>query len=301
MKPPVLVALVLLAVLAPGGAGGQDRSATSGKPSSESDPGSEPRRRWAAFPREVLYPRYLADPDAPATGVEIQLYTTTGIEQAGDRRQHVKLGGAFPLLRRLESKPGGRRWQLRLDGGLDAQFDPSNQTDNTGWDGNYGLMVTSSRADGGLALRFGTFHISAHLGDEWILRTGRERVGYRREELLAGAAWVWGQGRRVYLEGGWAYENLSPLQEPARVQTGFEVEGSAPWLPAAGGWYAALDLSAWEERDWRLDAGVQVGLVARPRGRAWRLGVVYRDGRVPLGEFFAETEAHFGLGLWTEL
>lgn len=284
---PFLVALAFLA----GPLRGQD----------ESDASEAPSRRWKLFPSGDLYPRYLANPDAPATGVTLQFFSSTEIDQAGDRRQHVKLGGSFPLVGWGGRRPGGRRWHLRLDGALDAQFDPSNQTDNTGWDGNYGLMVVSDREEGGLAFRVGTFHISAHLGDEWILRTGRERINYRREELLAGVAWVWGEGDRVYLEGGWAYDVLSPLQERLRIEAGIEFEGAARWLPAATGWYVALDLSAWEERDWTLDTGAQIGLVTRPHGRTWRLGIQYWDGRVPLGEFFLETEAYLALGLWTEL
>ena len=258
--------------------------------------------RWRLFPRGHLYPRYLADPHAPTAAAEFQSVSTVGIEQAGDARQHVKLGGIFPLARREPKRPGGRRWQVRLEGGLDAVFDRENRTDNIGWDGNYGLSLTSDREEGGWAYKVGTFHISAHVGDEWIERTGRTLVGYRREELMAAVARVWGPGRRAYLEGGWAYDRLNEeRQKPARVQAGFEHQGKRRFFGDSTGWYAAIDLSAWEERDWRLDVGAQLGLVTNPHGRTWRIGLQYWDGRVPLGEFFAETEPYLALGLWTDL
>ena len=292
--------LLVVLVCLPGlGAGQTDGGGTGAV---EDDAIGRRQSKIRLFPSDALYPRYLADPHAPATGVVVQFFSTTAIEQASDRRQHIKLGGIFPLLGWGGRREGGRRWQLRLDGGLDAQFDPENQTDNTGWDGNYGLMVESHREEKGIAFRVGVFHISAHLGDEWIERTGRQRLMYRREEILAGAARSWRPGSRVYVEAGWAYDELnSSLQDPARAQAGVEIEGRRPLRRKSVTWYAALDLSAWEERDWRLDTGAQLGLVTRPQHRAWRFGLQYWDGRVPLGEFFQETESNLSIGLWTDL
>ena len=89
--------------------------------------------------------------------------------------------------------------------------------------------------------------------------------------------------------------------EPLRMQAGFEFESPRPQWRVLTGWYAATDISSWEERDWRTDVSIQAGVKVVSDGRTWRLGIQYYDGRVPLGEFFTETESAFTIGLWSEL
>ncbi len=261
---------------------------------------AEGGREIVVFPADNLYPLYIADPHSPASGILIQSFTSTGIEQAGDQRVFLKLGGRFGLLRWQPRKPGGRAWQLNLDAGLDAQFDIDNSLDNIGWDGNFGLSATTARQGGTVAWKLGILHTSAHIGDEWIERTGRERIGYTRTEALGGISARLTPRWRTYFEAGWGYDLNSDEMEPGRLQAGLDYRAPGRFWAGIGGWYAAVDLSSWEERDWRLDAGLQGGLILSG-GRTWRVGVQYWDGRVPLGEFFQHTESNFTLGLWAEL
>jgi hypothetical protein len=175
--------------------------------------------------------------------------------------------------------------------------------DNIGWDGNYGLSMTTSRAGGKRAYLIGILHTSAHVGDEWIERTGRQRLNYTREEARTAVSWQLTPSWRTYFEAGYGYTLRSDedLMAPWRAQTGLEYESRNSLWGGLAGWYLATDLAAWEERDWRLDASTQGGLMMDSAGRTWRLGLQYYDGRVPLGEFFQETEAGFTVGLWVEL
>ncbi len=261
----------------------------------------KPGREILPFPAGHLFPAYIADPHLPAAGILMQSFTSTEIDGAGDRRFFLKLGGQFGLVRWEPRAPAGRAWQLNLDAGLDAQFDIDNSLDNTGWDGNYGLSLTTAKEGGKVAWKLGTFHTSAHLGDEWIERTGRERLGYTRQEALLGLSWSFAARWRTYLEAGWAFDLHSEEMEPGRLQTGLDYRAPGRFWAGVGGWYAAVDLSSWEERDWRLDVGFQGGLLMSSTGRVWRLGIQYWDGRVPLGEFFQHTESNLTLGLWSEL
>ena len=65
-------------------------------------------------------------------------------------------------------------------------------------------------------------------------------------------------------------------------------------------WYGAVDFSALEERDWRLDTSLQGGLVSRSGGHAYRLFVQWYDGRVMLGQFTMFSEAALSLGATTQ-
>lgn len=237
------------------------------------------------FPSSNLYPAYLADPRQPEFGVTLLGFPDPNIPDSGDRRVGLKLGGRFGLVR-----IGG--WQADIEAGFTGQFDIEHSLDNIGWDGTYGFLV-STAFENGVSVQLGTKHISSHVGDEYAERTGRERIEYTREELAAGAAWSIDDRWRTYGEIGWGYQPKDEIgQEPGRLQIGFEHE--VP-LRDRLGWYAALDLQAFEERSWQLDPTLQVGILV---DRRWRAGIAVHDGAVPIGEYYQVDETYIALGLW---
>jgi hypothetical protein len=64
------------------------------------------------------------------------------------------------------------------------------------------------------------------------------------------------------------------------------------------GWYAALDLQAFAERDWQVDPTLQAGLLVPAGDRRWRVGLAVHDGAVPIGEYYRADETYVALGLW---
>jgi len=97
-----------------------------------------------------------------------------------------------------------------------------------------------------------------------------------------------------------AYKELTEEQAPWRAQVGLEWESRPELFGGRAAWYSAVDFSATQERDWRLDTAVQAGIAAKGPGSTWRFGIEYYDGRVPLGEFFQDTESRFTIGLWVD-
>lgn len=255
---------------------------------------------FLGFPIDQPYAPYIADPHRAAFGVMWADYDNVGIDDTSHRRMHLNLGGAFGLVR---IHPAGRPqdgWQINLVAGVMTQFDILNNWDSIGWDGVTGLTVTTALTET-LGLKLGLMHTSSHLGDELIQRVGRERIGYTREEYLAGVSWSFAGRWRTYGEGGWAFTNDAEPQEPGRIQAGLEYEVLDSFRSGRMGWYAALDLQSFEEKDWQIDVAAQGGLVF-PRGeRRFRLGMAYYVGRVPIGEFFQDDEGHVTAGLWLDL
>lgn len=255
-------------------------------------------RTLVAFPLDDVFPRPLADPHRAGFGLAAMWVADKDIASVGSNRFALKIGGRLGLLR---LHTDGRAWQLNIEGGFNGQFDINNSEDNLGWDGLYGLTVTTTLRPG-VAVRTGILHDSAHVGDEYIERTGRQRLGYTREEVVAGVSWQIDPRWRTYGETAYGYllrnENL---QAPGRLQTGLEHEAPTHWWAGRLSWYAALDVSAMEERDWRADVGVNVGFVTRAGERRWRLGIEYYDGRPPMGEFFQRTEQYVAVGTWLDL
>ena len=253
------------------------------------------------LPPGNLYPPSLANPQRVGFGVQWLSFTHTEIPDSGDSRVALRAGGQFGIVRVDRSGAGDRAWQVDLLGGFNAQFDADHSLDNIGWDGRYGLLITTGRSSG-TAFKFGALHDSSHVGDEYMERTGRARIGYTRHELAAGVSVPLGEHWRTYAEGGWGYQlGNHELMRPGRGQAGLEYESCPGPREHCTGWYGAVDASAMEERDWRIDMALQMGLVARSGGRTWRIGIEWYHGRPPIGEFFQYTESYISLGLWLDV
>ena len=300
-RPGAVLVLVLAGgLLAPAAALAQAPTPAETPEPAASAEGPEPSA-WGEgvvlFPGTDGYGPYVADPHRPTNAATVQLVTDPAIDGARRLRTWLAAGGRFGLLRLGPRKPGGRCWQVGVEAGLDAVFDSESRMANVGWDGNYGLVLTSSSA-GPLALKLAALHVSGHLGDEWMDETGRRRIGYTREEAVLGLAVRLARPLRLYAEGGWAYHSLNrDLQKPWRAQGGLEAQWPRAW--GRVGPYLAADLQSFDERDWCLDWAVETGVVAFTGDRRWRLGVRYVVGRPPLAEFFRDDERWltFGLGL----
>jgi hypothetical protein len=253
------------------------------------------------FPPDDLYPHYIADPHRTGFGAQRMLYNRREIPASGGDRLLLNASGTFGLIRvQPEDRPESA-WQVSAIGGIIGMYDLENAQDNIGWDGIYGLLGTGLLTSE-LGWKLGLHHISAHLGDEYVERTKRGRIGYTREELLGGVSWAVAPRWRLYGEGGWAYGlGNRQLMEPWRLQGGVEYAAPTALSQQRLGYYGAVNFSAMEERNWRLDTTLQAGLVLRSFDHNWRLGVEYHNGAPPLGEFFQDTESYFSAGLWLDL
>jgi Protein of unknown function (DUF1207) len=276
--------------LFPAGLEAQDTTPTGASATSTS------RTSVVLFPAGDIFPVYIADPYRPNNVLDQRFYTRTEIPETASPQTALSAGGRFGVLRIEPLSPSGRAWQVSLEAGLDVLFDAQHKLDSIGWDGNYGLSVTTA-AGGPLSLRFALLHLSAHLGDEYQDRTGRRRLNYTREELAIGGAWRLGPRSRAYGEFGVAYKMRSDTQAPWRFQGGLEHQGEPRLLRKQFAWYAAADISSLQERDWRLDSAFEGGLVKWTNSRAYRIGVGYHNGRSTLGEFTQASESWVSLFL----
>ena len=256
---------------------------------------------FVVFPEGTLYPADISAPQRPAFGVQLMSFSSTEIFNSGTSRYGLKLGGRFGFFRIHPKGKPDRGLQLDIIAGFNGQFDRRHSSDSIGWDGIYGLMA-SYRTGEAVAMELGVLHTSSHIGDEYAERTGRLRINYTREELVAGVSWSMAQRWRTYGEVGWGYElGNKALQEPGRLQLGLEYERREVLGKQRMGWYVAGNGSATEERDWSLDHTAQIGLSMKAGERHWRLGLEYYNGRSLIGEFFQDDESYTALGLWLDL
>ncbi len=253
------------------------------------------------FPPGDMYPYYIADQHRVGFCIQVLRYTATEIPAAGKSRIYLKTGANIGIARFHPSGHPDRGWQLSVQAGWDGQFDSDNSQDNIGWDGNYGFLLSMAPASG-LAFKLGMLHTSSHVGDEYIERTGRKRIGYTRHEITGGVSWSMSEQWRLYSEAGWGYDlRNETLMAPGRLQAGLEfVDEKSLWQDILG-WYIAVDTSTWEERDWRLDVSAQLGVLLPSADHRVKLGIEYYNGRVPIGEFFQFDETYIAFGAWMDL
>lgn len=240
------------------------------------------------LPEKLVYQPYVADPRRPRLSIK----WLRGDE--GESQVDTAIGGYFPVLSLRRQSALDEESQLALFAGVWSRWDIRESLDQIGSDFRGGLSFSYKKNLWALRLQY--FHESDHLGDELILRTGRGRINYRRDEISLGLSYTPWTQYRLYAEGGYGFI-LGKPNNPWRAQVGAEWEGN-PWFPLGGRPFAAADLQTWEESRWDPNLNLQFGVVFwnEPRSRSLRLSFDVYRGRDPLGEFLRERLRYLTLG-----
>lgn len=243
------------------------------------------------------YPQYVADPRTPHTGLLFLGVPESEIDGTSGTRINIHLRARFGILRFGDTNDM-QAWQLDFEGGFFGHFDYHHNLDGIGWDGIYELYL-SKHLSSKWIVRVGDAHDSAHVGDEFMEKKGRERIGYTREEIIVGTAWIPDKIWRAYSEAGWS-GNLKGDEDHLRFQFGIEYYSPTKFQLTNQDWYVAFDANLFEERHWSPATTLQLGLIqpsVKP-GERFRFVAELYNGRSVLGEFSFEDETYLGLGFY---
>lgn len=284
-----LIVLCGLLLIVPQLARAQSNEATESAPLAQ--------QQVVLAPTRHLYLPNLADQQRVTFGLQVLHMLNSTIPETGSSRFALRMGGRLELFNWTQQSNPVQQLQANLEVGFRGHFDIDHTLDNIGWDGNYGLLFSYRRSDS-LAYRFGLYHNSSHIGDEYIERTARERINYTREETLLGMQYTLTPDWQYYLETGIARtQDSKPLQKRHRLQTGIQFQ---PFNHASG-WYAGLDFSAYEENGWSINRALQIGFALNAAPHIWRIAFDYYRGRSTMGEFFQHQEEYVGLSLYLDV
>lgn len=210
----------------------------------------------------------------------------------GDTERWVGLldfGERFTATVRSPDREDGLRLDLAVSGGAFTRFDLETSS-NEFVEAHFRGAVQGLARRGRLAARLELHHVSSHLGDEFLVRTGRQPISTSREgvELLMQADPV--SELRVYAGGGVllrSTEDLEPLSARGGLEwwTGGGGEGPAP--------YVAADVHAWEEVGWDPAVAAEVGLATG--GGRYRLALTAGAGPSRAEQFVREDETFWGV------
>lgn len=209
----------------------------------------------------------------------------------------ITLGGRAGILRYGSSdefRPEG--FQVDIEGAGFPRLDLDHERELVSADFRFGVPFTFAR--NGWEYKFGYYHLSSHLGDEFLVRNpGYMRINYSRDVLVAAVAYRPTDTLRLYAEAGYAF--YDDVSEPWEFQFGVDYAPGAP-TGCRGAPFAAFNGHLRQELDFSGNAVVQAGWAWRGGGpgHLFRVGVEYVNGKSTQFEFFNRNEEQIGAAMW---
>jgi hypothetical protein len=259
------------------------------------------------FPQSTLvYQPMVADPRNPGNSVGYRW----GDQVIGDQVVEVSLGDVFPIFRWREVFPAKGDLQFDIVGCAWSLFKmwPDNAPDNE-WaelvNTDYLLALPLSYAFDKWSFRLQAYHISTHLGDEFLAkRPFYVRKNPSMEALDFFTAYQFTENLRAYVGLGWIFHSDQSFpMKPFYVEYGGEARffGTRSYYHMLYGTpFLAVFMRNWQENDWKLDATVALGYEwskLQGVGRKVRIFGEYRRAYSD-GEFFNKIADFFEIRVY---
>lgn len=208
----------------------------------------------------------------------------------------ITLGGRVGLFRYGTTDPvRPQGFQIDLEGSGQPRLNLEHDEDLMAVDFRAGLPITYGIGKWQMKLAY--YHISAHLGDEYMLANpGFRRVNYVRDAFVLGQSYYVTPDVRLYAEGAWAF--YCDVAQPWEFQ--FGVDYSPLVFGAHGAPFVALNGQLREEQHFSGNFVAQAGWQWRGvgRGQLLRIGAQYYNGMSNQYQFYNFFENKLGVGIW---
>jgi hypothetical protein len=244
---------------------------------------------WQLVPAGLLYKSYLAGVHEPRFGI-------VGFEEKnlGWLWDSV-LGGRVGLLR--YGTPGSvcpQGFQIDFEGAVFIRQNEHGEMVST----DFRAGVPLTYACGCYQMKLGYYHVSSHLGDEFLLSTGTPRINYVRDAVIWGHSLDLTEAWRAYFEIGYSF-STDGGSKPWELQFGAEYSTQCA-TDIWGSPFLALNGHLREDVDFGGNFVAQAGWQWRGGdcGRLLRVGLQYYNGKSPQYEFFDQFEEQIGFGVW---
>ncbi len=258
----------------------------------------EPDHQFGEFfgvqvlPKGLLYRSYIAGEKEPR-------FNAVWLKERGRGLVwETQMGGRIGLLGNSNHDEANlRAWQFDMEGGAQARVDPQQNSDLEAVDFRFGLLFT--RRSGRNAYKVGYYHLSSHIGDEYLRRNpGFPRVNYVRDSLIFGITHTLTDDMQVYGEVGYAFGHEGGA-EPVELQYGYQYTPLRAFgLKSAP--YFGINGHTRQDFHW----GTSVNTVAGWQWRGeeshhlFRVGLQYYTGPALQWQFAGRNETLCGAGMW---
>jgi hypothetical protein len=259
----------------------------------------QPRVNGVWFPQStVLFAPLVADPRQPTNSAALRF----GDKVIGDIVAAVSLGDDFPIFRWLNVWRWQGDLQIGIEAGIWAVFNYKNiphrrkhetcELVNT----DFLVGIPLTYAFDRWSFRFRIYHISSHLGDEFLCNHHGE-VKRRRNPSMEAidffTSYQFSSHLRGYFGPGVVFHSDQSFKiKPLYVQYGAELRilgTKFDYHRLYGTPFFAIHLENWEQRHWDLDLTMKLGYeISKLQGvgRKMRMYVDYHHGFSYEGQFF---------------
>ena len=195
---------------------------------------------------------------------------------------------------------GAGRWQFGVQGAVFAIFDldaPSSDLVNA----DYWLGFPFSYRHKNFSTELRLYHQSSHVGDEFLLRTGVDRINLSYEGVDLRLSYdLFKKVVRIYGGGGYIFRADPEDLERWSAQCGLEFRSPRTYFNKHMRPVAAVDVQSREESDWEVDVSARAGVQfesEKMRDRNLQLLFEYYRGQSPNGQFFSRIIEYWGIAL----
>jgi hypothetical protein len=248
---------------------------------------------WQLLPTGLMYQSYLAGNREPRIGSQIVSERNHGWLWDGT------VGGRVGILRYgTDNSVWPQGWQFDIEGAAFPRLDLEHNEDLISVDFRAGFLSTTRL--GPWETKIGYYHLSSHLGDEYMIRYPSSlatRLNYSRDSLIAGVAVYMNPSLRLYSEVGWAFYDDGGAK-PWEFQFGADYSSTEP-TGICGAPFFAINGHLRQDNDFSGNMTVQTGWQWRGRtSHLLRMGMQYFNGMSDQYQFYNRFEEQIGFGLW---
>jgi len=245
---------------------------------------------WQIMPEGLVWRSYLAGVKEPRLSVvssDSSLFGTIWDANMGGRVSLIRYGTPSAY------RPEG--WEFQIEAAAQPRIWP-NKFSAPLISTDYRVGLPLVYAQGKWQFKTGYYHISAHLGDEYMeLNPSVDRINYMRDALMLAVGYYYTDNLRLFAETDWAFGADGGAQ-PWEFQFGADyspaVRGGAPFAAVYGNLRQELDYGGFFvlQAGWQWRGGAAM--------KTFRLGVEYINGGSQQYEFYNQFEQQTGFGIW---
>lgn len=269
----------------------------------------KPQVNGVWFPQStVLFEPLLGDPREPMYDVSARV----GDRVMGKKAVAVSLGDDFPVFRWRDVFHWHGDLQIGVQAGVWAVFNFSHVPPLQ--EGGCELMNTDylvgfpvTYAYDNWSIRARIYHISAHLGDEYLV-DHPEQVALRTNPSFEAFEWIssyqLSSNLRMYAGPGWVFHSDNTFKlKPFYVKWGSEVRlfgKKLDYHKLYGTPFFVIHMENWEQQGWELNQFYMIGYEfskLQGVGRKMRFYAEYHNGFSYEGQFFNEKVKYGQFGL----
>lgn len=264
-------------------------------PDADYDYGDSGYWGWTILPAGIIYKSYLAGYSEPRMGVQLS-HVADNYDKDGFMLDGT-LGSRVGIIRYGNDDPfHPQGFQMDVEGAAKLRLNFEDEMDVQATDYRVGVPFTYGW--GHKQIKFGYWHVSSHIGDEFLLKhNGFQRLNYAKDNLVLGySEYLW-PNLRVYGEVSWGF--WTDIAEPWEFQFGFDW---APTCPTGihGAPFVATNVHLREELNFGGNFVFQTGWAWRSdvNGALFRIGLHYYNGKSSQFSFYNQFEQQIGFGVW---